>query len=64
MKFSMGPLLIHSTDIPATVREALQAAYAAEPEDQEDLLAQAAKLLHRATDLECADVKELVGLSA
>lgn len=63
MKFSMGPLLIHSADIPATVREALQAAYAAEPDAQEDLLAQAAKLLHRATDLECADVRELIGLT-
>ncbi|MDX2087724.1 MAG: hypothetical protein SFX73_07735 [Kofleriaceae bacterium] len=58
----MGPLLIHSADVPAYVREALQAAYAAEPDEQETLLNQAARLLHRATDLECADVKELVGL--
>jgi hypothetical protein len=63
MRFSMGPLLMHSSDVPADVRDALQAAYAADPSEQPELLAQAAHLLARATDLECADVKELVGLS-
>lgn len=62
MKFSMGPLLMHSSDVPTEVREALQAAYAAEPEAQHELLSQAASLLYRATDLECSDVRELVGL--
>lgn len=64
MSFSMGPLLIHSADVPAEVREVLQTAYAAEPEAQRELLAQAATLLYHATDLECADVRELVGLTA
>jgi hypothetical protein len=60
----MGPLLIHSADLPVEVRDALQTAYAAEPADQPELLAQAANLLYNATDLECADVKELIGLGA
>jgi hypothetical protein len=63
MSFSMGPLLIHSTDVPREVREALQAAYAAEAAAQPALLQQAAHLLHRATGLECADVRELVGVA-
>lgn len=62
MSFSLVPLLLHSPDLPANVREALQAAHISEPEDREDRLVIAARLLHRETQLECADVRELVGL--
>jgi len=62
MTFSLMPLLLHSLDLPANVREALQAAHASEPEERDDRLVAAARLMHRETQLECADVRELVGL--
>lgn len=62
MSFSLVPLLLHNADLPANVREALHAAQISEPEDREDRLVVAARLLHRETQLECADVRELVGL--
>lgn len=63
MSLSVAPLLIHSTDLSLDVRETLQAAYAEEqPAARTDLLATAARLLHRETELDCADVRELVGL--
>ncbi len=62
MSFSMAPLLIHSPDVSQSVREALQAAYASDPADRIGQLMLAAQLLHRETELECADVRELVGL--
>ena len=64
MSLSMATLLIHDPDLPASVREAIQAAHASRPETREDLLAEAARLLYRETALECADVRELVGLSS
>lgn len=64
MSFSLVPLLLHSPDLPANVREALLAAHVSEPEEREDRLVAAARLMHRETQLECADVRELVGLPA
>lgn len=62
MSFFMGPLLIHSADVPLFVRDALADAYAAAPEQRTHRLEAAARLLHRETGLECEDVRELVGL--
>ncbi len=64
MSFSLVPLLLHSPDLPANVRAALQAAQESDPDEREDRLVAAARLMHRETQLECADVRELVGLSA
>jgi hypothetical protein len=60
---SMAPLLIHSLHVPATVRDALRAAYAAPADDRKELLESAAKELYSSTDLECRDAMELVGIA-
>lgn len=63
MSLSMAPLLMYSPDVPASVREVLQAAYTVErPEARADLLQTAARLLYSETELACSDVRELVGL--
>jgi hypothetical protein len=60
MSFSLAPLLIHSEAIPARARDALKAAYdAGQPTP---LLESAARVLYSETDLDCRDVRELVGL--
>ncbi len=64
MSFSMARLLMHSPDVPATVRDALRAAADAEPDERTVQLETAAHLLYRQVDLPCADVRELVGLPA
>jgi hypothetical protein len=62
MSLSMAPLLMHGEQVPAPARRAIRAAYEAPPEHRSDRLLAAARVLHRETDLECADVRELVGL--
>jgi hypothetical protein len=62
MSFSITPLLIHSQGISAHVRQALASALHADPIARIESLELAAKLLARETDLECEDVRELVGL--
>lgn len=62
MSFSMTTLLIHSQSVPTRAREALESAESAGPEHRDRLLESAARILHAETDLECADVLELVGL--
>lgn len=61
-------LLIHSPDVPERVRSELRAAYCTEPEPEQrcEHLRTAASLLYQeeALALECADVKELVGLAS
>ena len=64
MTLSMAPLLLHSPDVPASVRAELAAASAAPHPDRDEHLARAAHLLHRAVPLDCADALELVGLPA
>ena len=59
---SLTPLLIHSDAVPAEAKSALRAASAAPPERRRSELQTAARALFEATDLECRDVKELVGL--
>jgi len=63
MSFSMASLLSYSAHVPPEARAALLAARAASPEDRDELLESAALILHRATELPCADVRELVDLS-
>ncbi len=60
--FSLAPLLAVDPDVPADVRAALRAAFVAAPGDRATHLATAARSLHRATALDCADVRELIGL--
>jgi hypothetical protein len=59
---SMLPLLIHSADVPAPARAALQAAATLPAEQRGAALETAARLLWSETDLDCADVRDLVGL--
>jgi len=62
MSLSMAQLLIHSEQVPAEAREALRAAYEGLPQNRGSRLASAARVLYEATDLECSDIRELVGL--
>jgi hypothetical protein len=62
MAFSLAPLLLHHEAVPAAARDALRAATIAPPESRDLALEEAARVLYRETDLECSDVRELVGL--
>ena len=64
MSLSMAPLLLHSPDVPASVRAELEAARDATHPLRDEHLARAAHLLHRSLPLDCADALELVGLPA
>ena len=60
---SMARLLLHTDDVPHTVRSALEAASRAPAERRcEHLIAAASGLTHEA-GLDCADARELVGLT-
>ncbi len=63
MSISMASLLMHSDQVPAEARDAIRAAYEALPEHRATRLESAARVLHRATGLECRDVRELVDLA-
>ncbi len=63
MALNIAPLLIHSDAVPGPAREAIRAATAAPPEIRGMALESAARLLHSQTDLDCRDVRELVGLA-
>jgi hypothetical protein len=60
--FSLAPLLAFDPDVPADARASLRAAIEAAPGDRAAHLASAARSLHRATALDCAEARELVGL--
>jgi hypothetical protein len=62
MGFTMIPLLIHSDSVPQAARDALRLANAAPPETRAVALENAARVLYRETDLECGEVRDLVGL--
>jgi hypothetical protein len=62
MSISIAPLLMHGELVPVEARDAIRAAYEARPEHRARSLESAARVLHRATGLECRDVRELVGL--
>lgn len=63
-RLSFAPLLLHGDLVPPGARAALRSAYAAPEANRADLLHSAARVLARETDLDCGDVRELVGLSA
>ena len=60
---SMAPLLMHSVHVPAVVKDALRAAYAAPDAERDKLLHTAAHALYASTDLECKDALELFGIA-
>ncbi len=62
---SLAPLLLHTDGVPDGVRDALRSAFASDREDEREAhLVSAARVFARETNLECVDIKELVGLSA
>ena len=62
MKFAMVPLLIHSDAVPPVARDALKTALLAPPERRDAELLSAVRVLYRETELDCGEVKDLVGL--
>ncbi len=64
MGFTMAPLLIHSDHVPASARSELRAALEATEEERYEHLSSAARILYRETGLDCADARELVGLTS
>lgn len=62
MSFSVAPLLLHLDGVPEDARNALKAAYASPPEERQELFETAARILHRDTELDREDARELVGL--
>jgi hypothetical protein len=63
MGFTMAPLLIHSEAVPREVREALKAASDGPPERRHAQLEAAARVLYDETDLDCGEVRDLVGVT-
>jgi len=62
--FTMAPLLIHSVHVPDGAKASLRAALETESEAEAGPhLAAAARIIYAETDLECTDVRELVGLA-
>jgi hypothetical protein len=62
--YSLASILMHSEAVPEVAREALRVASIAPPELRTAELERAASVLYNHTDLECRDVRELVGLEA
>jgi hypothetical protein len=63
MSFAMASLLAHSEYVPESARDALRAAAALAPQDRVELLASAARSLHREAGVACSDARELVDLA-
>ena len=63
LMLSMAALLMHSPDLPSSVRDELRAAFA-EPARRDDHLVTAARIMHDQLDVSCGDARELVGLPA
>ncbi len=63
MAFSLAPLLVHHEGVSEIARAALRSATLAPPESRAGALEHAARVLYEETDLECRDVRELVGLA-
>lgn len=64
MSFSLLPLLIHDVDVPHAARAELRAAVAGPAADLRVHLEAAARVLYREGHLDCADARELVGLTS
>lgn len=62
MALNVASLLTYSDAVPAAAREALRAANAGPPESRAIELESAARVLFAQTDLDCCEVRELVGL--
>ncbi len=60
---SVAPLLLHSEGVPEAARVALREAYTAPASLRRPLLEAAARALYREAHLDCADARELVGLT-
>ncbi len=56
------PLLLHSEAVPVEAKQALRAAYLAPAERRVESLKSAARILYQETDLDCSDVRDLIGL--
>jgi HJR/Mrr/RecB family endonuclease len=63
MGLAMASLLAHSEHVPTAAREALRAASTVGPEDRQELLESAARILHDEAGVECSDAFELVDLA-
>jgi hypothetical protein len=59
----MASLLIHSDGVPRAARLQLKAALDAPEGSRAEKLLSAARILHRETELECDEVRELVDLA-
>ena len=64
MGLSIAPLLIHDDRVPAEAREALRVASSGPVERRAAALQSAARVLVRETDLDCGEVRDLIGLPA
>jgi hypothetical protein len=64
MSISIANLLVHDDGVPAAARAAIRDALGSPAQAREPLLEAAARILYRETDVNCADARELVGLSA
>ena len=62
MAFSVAPLLIHSEAVPQGARAALRAAMSGSSEQRDAALQSAAHILYMETELDCGEVRDLVGL--
>ena len=62
MGFSLASLLVHHDAVPPAARAALRAVTEAPDEHRTQALERAASVLYRETELDCEDVRELVGL--
>ena len=63
MGLSIAALLIHHEAVPAEARAALKVASFGPHERREAALASAASVIYRETDLDCNEVRDLIGLS-
>lgn len=63
MSFTMAPILIHSDHVPPGARSELRAALEGSAEERQEHLTSAARILYAESGLDCADARELVGLS-
>lgn len=64
MRLSVAPLLMHNEAVPTQARTALRKAFSGPPEARATHLKTAARALYLETDLDCQDVREIVGLES
>lgn len=63
MSISVARLLLDGESAPPDARSALRTAFEAPPDERLPHLEAAARVLHRELGLDCADARELVGLT-